>query len=102
LWRAGRLGTQQPTVGPPVERARALIQRFGVAPHVSAVRSQRAGILRRAADIEQRIPLTARLAVLALGEEDQRRDTCCREPLAVVDEGLLERGALGRLPSAVC
>src|SRR6267378_1274862 len=54
-----RLGAQQPAIGPPVEGARALIQLLGVAPQVPAVLPQRARVLRRTADIEQRVPLTA-------------------------------------------
>src|SRR6267143_18882 len=53
-----RLGAQQPAIGPPVEGARALIQLLGVAPHIPADWPQHARVLRRAADIEQRVPLT--------------------------------------------
>src|SRR2546427_4224727 len=89
-----RLGAQQPPIGSPVEGTRALIQLFGVAPHVPAVRPQRARVLRRPADIEQRAPLATRLAVLALGEDDQGSDACCSEPFPVVHDGTLERCTL--------
>src|SRR6266566_709646 len=89
-----RLGAEQPAIGPPVEGARALIELFGVAPHVPAVRPQRARVLRRPADIEQRAPLATRLAVLALGEDDQGCDACRSEPFPVVHDGAFERLAL--------
>src|SRR6266545_7454018 len=47
-----RLGAEQPAIGAPVECPRPLIQELRVAPQIAAVRSQRAGVLRRAADGE--------------------------------------------------
>src|SRR5205809_3659954 len=92
-----RLGAQQPAIRAPVEGARALIQLLGVAPHVAPVGTERARVVRGAADVEQRIPLAAGIAVLSLGDDYQRYHTGGGEPLTVVDEGLLERGSL-----AVC
>src|SRR5882762_10917517 len=52
-----RLRAQQPAIRPLVEGARALIQLLGVAPDVAPVGTNRARVLRGAANVEQRIPL---------------------------------------------
>src|SRR5437899_7401518 len=70
-----RLGAQQPAIGTPVVRARALIQLLGVTPHVPAVRSQCTRVLSRTADIEQRIPLAPRMTVFPFREDGESRDT---------------------------
>src|SRR5260221_1671256 len=89
-----RLCAEQPAIGPPVKRARALIELLRVTPQVAAVRSQRARILGGPADIQQCIPLAPRVGVLALGEHDQRRDARRREPFAVVGDTTLKGRAL--------
>src|SRR5213592_2017114 len=85
-----RLSAQQPAIRPPVEGARALIQLLGVAPHVASVGTQRARVLRGAADVEQRIPLAAGIAVLPLGDDYQRDDAGGGEPLTTMHSGALE------------
>src|SRR5213083_1058171 len=84
------LGPQQPAIRPPVEGARALIQLLGVAPHVAPVGTERARVLRGAANVEQRIPLAAGIAVLSLGDDYQRYHTGGGEPLAMMHSGAPE------------
>src|SRR4051812_30611450 len=84
------LRADQPAVRAPVETPRALVQLLGIAANVPAVGSACAGALRRAADVEQRVPVAARLIVLALGEDDQRGAAQYRQPFPVVRDGPLE------------
>src|SRR5258706_16207645 len=52
-----RLCAEQPAIGPSVVRARALVELLRVAADIAAVSPQCAGVLVRAAAVEQRIPL---------------------------------------------
>src|SRR6266545_379731 len=98
-----RLRADQPAIGAPVVRAGTLVALLRVAAHVAAVRTQRTRVLRGPADVEQRIPLMARVGMLSLGEHDEGGDAGGGEPLAVVDDGSLERCTLvfGRQSSVI-
>src|SRR5207247_879791 len=99
----GGLRSQQPVVGAAVEAPRTLIELLSVVADVTPIGSEGARVLRGPADIEQRIPRTPRLAVLTLGEHDQRGDACGREPFAGMHDGTAERLtlAVSHQPSAV-
>src|SRR3989442_13400845 len=93
-----RLGAQEPAIGPPVVYTRALVQLLGITPQVPAVRSQSTRVLRRTTDVEQRIPVAARMTVFPFRKDGECRDAYCSEPFSVMDSRMSERLTLaGRL-----
>src|SRR3954462_9349451 len=83
------LRADQPAVRAPVETPRALIQLLGIAANVSAVGSACAGALRRAADVEEAIPVPPRAIMLALCEDNQGSAAQHRQPFPVMRDGPL-------------